>query len=64
METQMVPATPDEISGLKRLVKFIEPKNCEDVTGEPCGIRLSDECDTCVEIEAALVYIRNIQCRS
>lgn len=61
MEIQMVPATVDEIAGLKRLAKFIEKKNCEDVTGERCGAFLSDQCDVCIEIEAALVYIRNIR---
>jgi len=48
----------DELAGLKRLVKFVEPKSCTDITGEPCGCILSDECSACIEIDAALNWIR------
>lgn len=55
----MIPAPQStEIDGFKRLVKFMEPKNCRDVTGEPCGTVLSDECAACIEIEAAIVWLR------
>lgn len=54
----MIEPREDELAGLKRLVKFVEPRNCTDVTGEPCGCILSDQCDACIEIEAALDWIR------
>lgn len=51
---------PDEseLGGLKRLLEFVQPKSCEEVTGKPCDCILSDECDVCIEIDAALHWIR------
>ncbi len=58
----MLYSKPDEneLAGLERLLKWLEPKTCRDVTGQTCGAILSDECDACIELEAAANLIRGI----
>lgn len=53
---------PDEteLHGIERVLAFLEPKDCEAVTGKPCGAILSDECDACVELEAGIDFLRQM----
>jgi len=50
----------NEIAGLERLLKLTESKSCKDITGMSCGAILSDECDVCIELQAAGNLIREI----
>jgi len=58
LKPHMIEPTRTELSGLRRLLAWLEQKKCEDITNKPCGCIRSDECDACIELESAADFIR------
>lgn len=50
----------NELAGLERLVAWLKPKTCEDVTGKKCEAILSDECSPCIELSGAQEWLQEV----
>lgn len=59
----MIEPSPTELDGIERIIKYLEPKNCEIITGQPCGCILSDQCFACIELEAGIDFLRETLAR-